>query len=209
MNHPREKYTTAQLAYTGVNWYDKHLEDGVDLDLDVVAKYLNDNKIVCWYDGASENGPRALGHRSFLASPKNNSMKDKMNARVKFREWYRPFAPIVLAEKAQEWFVMDFETPYMLHTVPCKKPFDIPAAVHIDNSARVQTLTKDHNEKLYTLIERFEAVSGVPILINTSLNVKGEPIVESPTDAMDLFKRSDVDVLVINNRMWIKDAKEQ
>lgn len=207
--HPRQKYTTSELAYTGVVWYDKHIEGGSKLDLDVVAKHLNDDKIVCWYDGASENGPRALGHRSFLASPKNNSMKDKMNARVKFREWYRPFAPIVLAEKAQDWFVMDFETPFMLHTVPCKKPFDIPAAVHIDNSARVQTLTKEHNEKLYTLIEKFESISGVPVLINTSLNVKGEPIVESPNDAWDLFERSDVDVLVINNRMWIKDAKEQ
>jgi carbamoyltransferase len=206
---PRQKYTTAELAYTGVSWYDRHIEGGSELDLDVVAKHLNDDKIVCWYNAASENGPRALGHRSFLASPKNNSMKDKMNARVKFREWYRPFAPIVLAEKAQDWFVMDFETPFMLHTVPCKKPFDIPAAVHIDNSARVQTLTKDHNEKLYKLIERFESISGVPVLINTSLNVKGEPIVESPDDALDLFKRSDVDVLVINNRMWIKDAKEQ
>lgn len=202
---PRQKYTTAELAYTGAEWYDGHLEGGTQLDLDLIAKYLNEDKIICWYDGASENGPRALGHRSFLASPKNNSIKDKMNAKVKFREWYRPFAPIVLAEKAQEWFVMDFETPYMLHTVPCKKPFDIPGAVHIDNSARVQTLTKEHNEKLYTLIERFEAISGVPILINTSLNVKGEPIVESPDDAMDLFKRSDVDILVINNKMWIKN----
>lgn len=205
--YPRQKYTTSELAYSGVTWYDGHLtEDGLPLDLDVIADYLNDDKIICWYDGASENGPRALGHRSFLASPKNNSMKDKMNARVKFREWYRPFAPIVLAEKAQDWFVMDFETPYMLHTVPCKKPFDIPAAVHIDNSARVQTLTKEHNEKLYTLIEKFEDRSGIPILINTSLNVKGEPIVESPDDAIDLFKRSDVDLLVINNKMWIKNA---
>ncbi len=209
LKYPRQKYTTSELAYTGVVWYDRHIEGGIELDLDVVAKHLNDDKIICWYDGASENGPRALGHRSFLASPKNNSMKDKMNARVKFREWYRPFAPIVLAEKAQDWFVMDFETPFMLHTVPCKKPFDIPAAVHIDNSARVQTLTKEHNEKLYTLIEKFESISGVPVLINTSLNVKGEPIVESPNDALDLFERSDVDVLVINNRMWIKDAKEQ
>ena len=204
--HPRQKYTTAELAYSGATWYDGHLTGGEPLDLDVVTDYLNNDKIVCWYDGASENGPRALGHRSFLASPKNNSMKDKMNARVKFREWYRPFAPIVLAEKAQDWFVMDFETPFMLHTVPSKKPFDIPAAVHIDNSARVQTLTKEHNEKLYTLIEKFEEKSGIPILINTSLNVKGEPIVESPDDAVDLFKRSDVDILVINNKMWIKNA---
>ncbi|MDA8988686.1 hypothetical protein N9F93_00280 [bacterium] len=204
LNLPRQKYTTAELAYTGVTWYDGHLK-GEPLDLDVIADKLNEDKIICWYDGASENGPRALGHRSFLASPKNNSMKDKINARVKFREWYRPFAPIVLAEKAQDWFVMDFETPFMLHTVPCKKPFDIPAAVHIDNSARVQTLTKKHNSKLYSLIEKFEERSGIPILINTSLNVKGEPIVESPDDAMDLFNRSDVDVLVINNQMWMKN----
>lgn len=206
LNLPRQKYTTAELAYTGVTWYDGHLK-GEPLDLDVIADKLNEDKIICWYDGASENGPRALGHRSFLASPKNNSMKDKINARVKFREWYRPFAPIVLAEKAQDWFVMDFETPFMLHTVPCKKPFDIPAAVHIDNSARVQTLTKKHNSKLYSLIEKFEERSGIPILINTSLNVKGEPIVESPDDAMDLFNRSDVDVLVINNQMWIKNEQ--
>jgi carbamoyltransferase len=204
LNFPRQKYTTAELAYTGVAWYDGHLK-GEPLDLDVIADKLNEDKIICWYDGASENGPRALGHRSFLASPKNNSMKDKINARVKFREWYRPFAPIVLAEKAQDWFVMDFETPFMLHTVPCKKPFDIPAAVHIDNSARVQTLTKKHNSKLYSLIEKFEERSGIPILINTSLNVKGEPIVESPDDAMNLFNRSDVDVLVINNQMWMKN----
>jgi len=207
LNLPRQKYTTSELAYSGIKWYDGHLESSIPLDLDVIANHLNDDKIVCWYDGASENGPRALGHRSFLASPKNNSMKDKMNARVKFREWYRPFAPIVLAERAQEWFTMDFETPYMLHTVPCRRPFDIPAAVHIDNSARVQTLTQEHNPKLYELIERFEDKSGIPILINTSLNVKGEPIVESPDDAMDLFKRSDVDILVVNDKMWIKNEQ--
>ena len=205
---PLQDYTTSELAYTGIDWYIGHLTGGMPLDLDIIADRLNKDQIICWYDGSSENGPRALGHRSFLASPKHNEMKDKINARVKFREWYRPFAPIVLAEKAEEWFVMDFESPYMLHTVPCKKPFNIPAAVHIDNSARVQTLTKDHNEKLYTLIEKFEVLSGIPILINTSLNVKGEPIVESPDDAIDLFNRSDVDVLVINNQMWFKNGKE-
>jgi len=205
---PRQKYSTADLAYTGITWinYEESLPPNAkDLDLDIIADYLNDDKIICWYDGRSENGPRALGHRSFIASPKNPKMKDILNSRVKFREWYRPFAPIVLQEKAQDWFVMDFDSPYMLHTVPCKRPFEIPSAVHIDNTARVQTLTKEHNEKLYTLIEKFEERSGIPIIINTSLNVKGEPIVETPDDVLKLFRESDVDVLVINNQMWVKN----
>ena len=202
--YPLQKYTTSELAYTGVNWYDRHITGGLELDLDIIAEKLNADKIICWYDGGSENGPRALGHRSFIASPKNPAMKDILNSRVKFREWYRPFAPIVLKEKATDWFVMDFDSPYMLHTVPCKRPFEIPSAVHIDNTARVQTLEKDHNPKLYNLIEKFEGLSGIPIVINTSLNIKGQPIVESPNDAFELFKASDVDVLVMHDRMWFK-----
>ena len=96
----------------------------------------------------------------------------------------------------------------MLYTVPCKKPVEIPAAVHIDNTSRVQTLSRDHNPKLYNLIEKFEEKSGIPIVINTSLNVKGEPIVETPADAVRLYNESDVDVLVINNQMWVRDAEE-
>ena len=204
---PRQDYSTSELAYTGITWDDTYLEGGQPLDLDFIADQLNEDKIICWFDGRSENGPRALGHRSFITSPKNPEMKDILNSRVKFREWYRPFAPIVLQEKAQDWFVMDFDSPFMLHTVPCKRPFEIPSAVHIDNTARVQTLTKDHNSKLYELIEKFESISGIPIVINTSLNVKGEPIVETPDDAMRLFQESDVDVLVINNKMWIKNEQ--
>jgi len=204
---PRQKYTTADLAYTGLT-YQTEGTDGQPLDLDVIAEALNNDKIVCWYDGGSENGPRALGHRSFLTSPKSTNMKDTLNSRVKFREWYRPFAPIVLEEKASEWFTMDFPSPYMLYTVPCKKPVEIPAAVHIDNTSRVQTLSRDHNPKLYNLIEKFEEKSGIPIVINTSLNVKGEPIVETPADAVRLYNESDVDVLVINNQMWVRDAEE-
>ena len=134
-------------------------------------------------------------------------MKDTLNSRVKFREWYRPFAPIVLEERASEYFAMDFTSPFMLHTVPCKKPYDIPEAVHIDNTARVQTLSREHNEKLYTLIEKFEEKSGVPVVINTSLNVKGQPIVETPDDVIKLFNESDVDVLVINDQMWVKNEQ--
>ena len=204
LQQPRQEYSTKELAYTGLSYDYAHYTSGKELDLDYIADALAEDKIICWFDGRSENGPRALGHRSFLASPKNNDMKDILNSRVKFREWYRPFAPIVLQEKASEWFRMDFETPFMLHTVPCKRPFDIPAAVHIDNTARVQTLTKDHNEKLHTLIEKFEERTGIPILINTSLNIKGRPIVENPEDVIELFKEADVDILVINNQMWTK-----
>jgi carbamoyltransferase len=208
MGHPLQKYTPAQLAYTGIEWNDtvhQGANTGQPLDLDVLAQKLAEDKIICWYDGASENGPRALGHRSFIASPINPNMKDILNARVKFREWYRPFAPIVLKEKAQDWFVMDFESPFMLHTVPTKKPFQIPSAVHIDNTARVQTLDRSDNPKVYDLIQKFETLTGVPIVINTSLNVKGQPIVESPVNAWKLFEESDVDILVINNKMWFKD----
>lgn len=205
---PRQKYTPADLAYTGINWNENQHEGsstGRPLDLDFVAQMLKENKIVCWYDGQSENGPRALGHRSFIASPIDPKMKDILNSRVKFREWYRPFAPIVLKEKAQDWFVMNFESPFMLHTVPTKRPFEIPSAVHIDNTARVQTLDRSDNPKVYSLIEKFEGLTGVPVVINTSLNVKGQPIVETPQDAWRLFIESDVDVLVINNNMWIKN----
>ena len=131
-------------------------------------------------------------------------MKDILNSRVKFREWYRPFAPVILNEYKEEWFQMDFESPFMLFTVPCKKPQEIPSAVHIDNTGRVQTLRREDNEKFYDLIDKFRQITGVPIVMNTSLNIKGEPIVETPEDAMKLFEESDVDVLVINNKMYFK-----
>jgi carbamoyltransferase len=99
---------------------------------------------------------------------------------------------------------MDFESPFMLFTVPCKKPQEIPSAVHIDNTGRVQTLRREDNEKFYDLIDKFRQITGVPIVMNTSLNIKGEPIVETPEDAMKLFEESDVDVLVINNKMYFK-----
>jgi carbamoyltransferase len=132
-------------------------------------------------------------------------MKDILNKRVKYREWFRPFAPVVLNEYKSDWFRMDFESPFMLFTVPCKKPFDIPSGVHIDNTARVQTITKEDNLRFYTLIDKFREITNVPILLNTSLNVKGRPIVETPDDALKLFEESDVDLLVINDMMYYKN----
>jgi len=203
---PRQDYTTQDLAYLGVQYIHQPESNYTQqpLDLDVVADSIADGKIVCWYQGRSEFGPRALGNRSFVSDPRRKEMKDILNSRVKFREWFRPFAPVILSEHKEEWFNMDFESPFMLHTVPCKKPQEIPSGVHIDNTARVQTLTRDHNPIFYDLISKFNDRTGVPIVLNTSLNVKGEPIVESPEDAMKLFDESDVDVLVINDKMYFK-----
>ena len=132
-------------------------------------------------------------------------MKDILNSRVKFREWFRPFAPVVLKEHKEEWFEMDFDSPFMLHTVPCKRPTEIPSAVHIDNTSRVQTIDKPDNERFYDLIYNFYELTGVPVVMNTSLNIKGQPIVETPEDVMELFVESDVDVLVINDKVYLKE----
>ena len=205
--YPRVEYTTSDLAYLGIqyNYLPNSNYDPQPLNLDVVADCIADGKIICWYQGRSELGPRALGNRSFITDPRRSEMKDILNSRVKFREWFRPFAPVVLSEYKTEWFNMDFESPFMLHTVPCKRPQEIPSGVHIDNTARVQTLERDHNPIFYDLISKFNDRTGVPVVLNTSLNVKGQPIVETPDDAMKLFDESDVDVLVINNTMYFKN----
>jgi carbamoyltransferase len=204
---PRQTYENKELMFLGYEYPDfpESNFEPLELDLNYVAEALTQGQIVCWYQGGGEIGPRALGHRSFLVDPRREEMKDVLNSRVKFREWYRPFAPVVLNEFKEEWFRMDFESPFMLFTVPCKRPFDIPAGVHIDNTARVQTLRKQDNEKLYELIYKFYEKTDVPILLNTSLNVKGRPIVEDPWQAMNLFEDSDVDLLVINDKMYKKN----
>lgn len=206
--HPREEYKSHEIAYLGGE-YDYQPEAkgkyvSKDLDIPELAQLLSEGKIICWYQGRSEFGPRALGNRSFITDPRNKDMKDILNSRVKFREWFRPFAPVVLNEHKEAWFDMNFESPHMLYTVPCKRPQEIPAVAHIDNTARVQTLTQDHNPKFYSLIEEFNKITGVPVVMNTSLNVKGEPIVETPEHAMKLFEESDVDILVINDRIYFK-----
>lgn len=206
--NPRKHYEPKDIMYLGYDYKNEEYTSSYeefDLDLDVVAQEISEGKIICWYQGKAEMGPRALGNRSFICDARKKDMKDIINSRVKFREWYRPFAPVVLNEYKKEWFRMDFESPYMLFTVPCKKPFDIPSGVHIDNSARVQTLKRTDNNKFYDLIKSFYQITGVPIVMNTSLNIKGRPIVETPQQAMDLFDESDVDVLVINNKMYYKN----
>jgi carbamoyltransferase len=213
LNYPRVQYKSNEICYLGTNYTHQpeiptelqSVIKGYDIDLTVIANKLAEGEILCWYQGRSELGPRALGNRSFVTNPAIKEMKDTLNAKVKMREWFRPFAPVVLEERKEEWFDMDFESPYMLYTVPCKRPQDIPSAVHIDNSARVQTVTPEHNYNFWRLILEFEKVTGIPVVMNTSLNIKGEPIVETPEDALKLFIESEVTMLVINGVMYFKE----
>ncbi len=185
---------------------------------DTVAGYLAEEKIVGWFQGRMEFGPRALGNRSILGDARSPEMQKKMNVKIKFREGFRPFAPSVLAEKAGEWFDLDRESPYMLLVAEVKKEkqrqmtdeekklwgieklnvirSEIPAVTHVDYSARIQTVNAEDNRLYYDLISAFYKKTGCPVIVNTSFNVRGEPIVATPLDAYKCFMRTDIDVLV-------------
>jgi carbamoyltransferase len=170
------------------------------------AKLLSAGHVFGWFQGRSEFGPRALGDRSILADPRRAEMKDKLNKRVKHRQAFRPFAPIVLAERANEIFEGDEESPFMLLAKRVRPEWrdKIPAIVHVDGTARVQTVRPDHNERLYRLLKEFDSITGVPVLINTSFNVKGEPIVETPDDAIKCFLTTGMDYLVLHDMLIAK-----
>ncbi len=165
------------------------------------ARVLADEKVVGWFQGGSEFGPRALGNRSILADPRKAAMKDLLNARVKHRQAFRPFAPIVLAERAAEVFEGDEDSPFMLLAKRVRPEWKdrIPAIVHVDGTARVQTVRREHNERLYRLLLEFEKLTGVPVLLNTSFNIRGEPIVETPADAMKCFLSTGIDYLAMHD----------
>jgi carbamoyltransferase len=172
------------------------------------AKLLADGKVIGWFQGRSEFGPRALGNRSILADPRTPEMKDILNSRVKHRQPFRPFAPIVLKERADEIFLGPGDSPYMLmakHVAPEWKD-KIPAVVHVDGTARVQTVAEEQNPILYRLLKEFEALTGVPVLVNTSFNIKGEPIVETPQDAIECFLGTGIDVLILHDTVMTKTA---
>ncbi len=192
--------------------------DHSDALCDKVAEYLTQEKIVGWFQGRMEFGPRALGNRSIIGDARSPNMQKKMNIKIKFREGFRPFAPSVLAEKASEWFELDRESPYMLLVADVKKEkqkpmtdaeeklwgidklnvlrSEIPAVTHVDYSARIQTVNKNDNRLYYDLINAFYKKTGCPVVVNTSFNVRGEPIVATPLDAYKCFMRTDIDVLV-------------
>jgi carbamoyltransferase len=190
------------------------------------AKALTEEKAIGWFQGRMEFGPRSLGNRSIIADPRSEKMQKNLNLKVKYRESFRPFAPAVLFEKVSEWFQINSESPYMLLVADVKKSkqiqmtdeqqnlfgidklnikrSNIPAVTHVDYSARIQTVHKETNFKFYKLIEEFERITKYPILVNTSFNVRGEPIVCTATDAFNCFMGTDLDVLVCNNFILYK-----
>ena len=173
-----------------------------DLDYKEIAQAIADGKIVGWFQGKSESGNRALGNRSILADPRNPDIKDIINHTIKMREDFRPFAPAVLEEHYKEYFDTRLPSPYMSRI--CKVKSDkVPGITHVDNTARIQTVNKKFNEKFYNIINEFYKITGIPMLLNTSFNCR-EPIVESPKHAINTFKRTELDMLVINDKVICK-----
>ena len=165
-----------------------------------VAKAIADGKVVGWFQGRMEWGPRALGNRSILGDPRRSDMKDILNIKIKRRESFRPFAPSILREHVKDWFANDDEVPFMMKVYQIKheKRNEIPAVTHVDGSGRLQTVYKDTNDKYYNLIKEFYNITNIPILLNTSFN-ENEPIVSSPQEALDCFLRTKMDILALGN----------
>jgi carbamoyltransferase len=174
------------------------------------ARLLDEEQaVVGWFQGRMEWGPRSLGSRSILADARNRENWQRVNLKIKFRESFRPFAPAVLAERASEWFDIDRESPYMLLVCPVRAGRSIPAVTHVDGSARLQTVTRQAHPEFYDLLAAFDRRTGCPVLINTSFNVRGEPIVCSPDDAYLCFMRTNMDVLVLGNQILRKQGQPE
>jgi carbamoyltransferase len=198
--------------------------------LEACVKALLEQKAVGWMQGRMEFGPRALGARSILADPRSAAMQSVLNLKVKFRESFRPFAPSVLREHVADWFEFHGDSPYMLMTVPVAEGrrvaagpqqealfgieklkvarSEVPAVTHVDYSARIQTVSRETNPKYYALIERFYECTGCPMLVNTSFNVRGEPIVHSPEDAFRCFMGTGIEVLAVGNCLLRKEEQD-
>ena len=173
-----------------------------DVDYKDIAQSIADGKIIGWYQGRSESGNRALGNRSILADPRNPNIKNIINNTIKMREDFRPFAPAVLEEHYEEYFDTNQPSPFMSRI--CKvKTNKVPGVTHVDGTARIQTINKQFNEKFYNIINEFYKITGIPMLLNTSFNCQ-EPIVETPEHALRTFKRTALDILVINDKVTKK-----
>jgi len=164
------------------------------------AQAISEGKVVGWFQGRMEWGPRALGNRSILCDPRRADMKDILNSKIKRRESFRPFAPSILREKTVEWFETDDDVPFMLQVYQIReeKRKEIPAVTHVNGSGRLQTVTKEQNPIYYQLISAFEKLTGVPVLLNTSFN-ENEPVVCKPAEAMNCFLRTKMDALVLGH----------
>jgi carbamoyltransferase len=216
-----------ELKNCGAN-FKKSTSDQIIKD---TAKALSEEKVVGWFQGRMEFGPRSLGNRSIIADSRSEKMQKNLNLKVKYRESFRPFAPAVLFEKVSEWFEINSESPYMLLVADVKKSkqlrmteeqknlfgidklnikrSNIPSVTHVDYSARIQTVHKETNPIFHKLIEEFERITKYPVLVNTSFNVRGEPIVCSATDAFNCFMGTDLDILVCNNFILYKDNQNK
>jgi carbamoyltransferase len=195
------------------------------------AALLADGNVVGWFQGRMELGPRALGNRSILGDPRHPQMQKRLNIKIKYREGFRPFAPSVLAEDAEKYFQLDQSSPYMLLVAPVQKNIrkplpenyeslelydrlyhlrsDIPAVTHVDYSARIQTVHKETNERYWQLIRAFKKLTGCSVIVNTSFNVRGEPIVCTPEDAYTCFMRTDMDYLVVGESLFVKTEQPE
>jgi len=199
LDESRYNYLDKDICYLGA---DK--SNGVEPDYKYLAKELSEGKVVAWCNGRSEYGPRALGNRSILADPRDYTNREKINFEIKTREWFRPLAPIVMEEYSKDWFDFPTKSSFMLHTAPIKDPDSIPAVNHVDGTARHQTVNEETNPHMYRLLKEFNAITGVPILLNTSLNINGHPMVETDEDAMEFFNLNKVDILVLNGEVHNK-----
>lgn len=216
LRQPRREHSNAELMYGrrdhGSAGVERALRArGAGLHVEAAgdhagraAELVEQGAVVGWFEGPAEIGPRALGHRSIVADPRDPHMRDRLNARVKHREWFRPFAPSVLNEHAADWFGIK-DSPFMLRAAEARRD-GIPAAVHIDNTARIQTVERADNPAFHRLIECFAHRTGVPMVVNTSLNTRGRPIVETPEEALNTLLESGLTHLVLPGFIIAKEA---
>ncbi|NES72924.1 MAG: hypothetical protein F6K24_50880, partial [Okeania sp. SIO2D1] len=194
-----------------------------------LAEILDNGNVVGWFQGRMEFGPRALGGRSIIGDPRNQKMQSVMNLKIKYRESFRPFAPSVLAQRVSDYFDIEHSSPYMLLVAPVQENLlipmtdeqkqlfgieklnvprsEIPAITHVDYSARIQTIHQETNPRYYDLIQHFEKLTGCGVIVNTSFNVRGEPIVCTPEDAYRCFMRTEMDYLVVENFLMSKSEQ--
>lgn len=225
---PQDSKASIQKYLNSVQAKYHYIEDD-DRFLDLVSDALASEKVVGWHSGKMEFGPRALGARSIIGDPRSPQMQKIMNLKIKYRESFRPFAPSVLREKVQDYFNLSVDSPYMLIVAPVSEKIrkkmtsqeeslfgieklniprsQIPAVTHVDYSARIQTVHRETNPRYYKLIQKFESKTGCAVLVNTSFNVRGEPIVCTPEDSYKCFMRTEMDILVIENFLLIKSEQ--
>ena len=212
--------TTTENAFYGPIYTKKEIESSIKkfkrevrvvgsgerFTIDEVVDRLAEGEVLGRFSGGSEIGPRALGHRSIIADPRIELMRDYINSTVKSREWYRPLAPVVIIEDAKDFFEVGTPSPFMLFVssvIPERRKL-IPAVTHVDGSARLQTINKNQDPQFYDVIKKFGKKTGIPILLNTSFNRRNEPLVETPSDALEAFIAMDLDALVLQDYLVVK-----